>query len=425
MPFIDRPTQPAEIQRIIAINRAMKTIGQSLNETLDLQQAFQLIVNVARQIISRAEGAVLHRWEEGSQSLIPAAVSGTTALSAQRLTLGEGQGAAGLALREGGPINIQDTLADERILHSEQNPLLRSLLVVPLRYQNRYLGTLSVHSGEKAAFNRDDEDMLQSLATQATVALHNAEMYDNLARALDQERSMHEQLMQADRLASMGRLAASLAHEINNPIQAIQGCLDRARVTAGEPLKQDKYLEMAEKEVRRLAEMVQRMLSYQRRSDEPLTPANLRVLVEDVLTLANKRLQHGRIRVVKEWDSDLPQPAVNTGQLKQVLLNLVLNSVEAMPQGGELTIRGIQPEEGWMRVDVTDTGAGIPSEDLEHLFEPFYTTKHEGSGLGLWISQAIIEAHNGRLTLTSHPGKGTTASIWLPVPSLEPISGGI
>ncbi len=586
VPRASQDASQLQLQRQLEISLALWTVSKALNETLDLETIFQLVVDTAAQFIPNAEGSVLHRLN-GSGGLSTVAVSGQIASEKSPTLLAIGQGAAGLALLQGILVNVPDVQADERVLPPSNSNVMRSLLVVPLRSQSRNLGTLSVISSNPAAFSAEDEHLLEGLANQAAVAIqnaklyederlqrslvemlaqgsvvinrrldlnvvldeildqimqvvpcrfanimlieddhlhmvryrtrrmetgifhrppqslpltmpswqhmlqtrspllisdtrqdpmwkpletgdwarsylglplqignevigflnlnedypeafsspyakalvsfaahaaiaiHNARLYQELQRALTQERTMRDQLIRADRLASMGRLTASLAHEINNPLQGISLCLERISFYTGQSSKQRDYVGRAESEVNRLAQMVRQILDYQSPVQEEKSLVDLRQLEADVLLLSQKRLQRAGVEVIHSWEPGLPHIEAHPSQLKQVLLNLVLNSLEAMPEGGQLLIRGycLEEEPEWLRLEISDTGTGIDSEDLEHIYEPFFSTKTTGTGLGLWVTHTIVTAHAGRMTVESNPGKGTTVRVWLPVPT--------
>jgi two-component system NtrC family sensor kinase len=173
---------------------------------------------------------------------------------------------------------------------------------------------------------------------------------------------------------------------------------------------------MAQSEVERLIEIVQRMLDFYRPSRGGIESANLNHVVEDVLALAHKRFQHGNIQVHAQLADDLPKILVVRDQISQVLLNLVINAIEAMPEGGDVWLKTELSDRGdEVLISVRDNGVGMPSERLNNLFEPFYTTKSEGTGLGLAISYGIIERHRGTIEVSSQPGQGTAFVVRLPV----------
>jgi two-component system NtrC family sensor kinase len=173
---------------------------------------------------------------------------------------------------------------------------------------------------------------------------------------------------------------------------------------------------MAQTEVQRLIEIVQRMLDFYRPSRGGAEPTDLNSIVENVLALAQKRLEHGAVLVHTYLRPDLPPVPMVADQITQVFLNIVINAIEAMPSGGDLSLETALAENGeWALIRFRDTGAGMSSEEVTNLFEPFYTTKSDGTGLGLAISYGIVERHGGMIDVSSQPGQGTTFVVRLPM----------
>jgi two-component system, NtrC family, sensor histidine kinase HydH len=291
---------------------------------------------------------------------------------------------------------------------------VRNVLAVPLIVKSRVLGAIVVLNREEGAFTSDNLEMLQFLAAAIGVAIENARLYGELADfARELERSQ-AQLIQSEKLAATGRLAASIAHEINNPLQAIHNCLYLA---LNRPLTADKklyYLAMAQEETGRLITLVQRTLEFYRPSKGQAAATDVNHLIENVLALSNKRLEHGRIQVHAQLQPDLPPILGVPDQLTQVLLNLVINAIEAMPEGGELNL-STTLDAGWLRIEVRDTGPGISPDEAARIFEPFYTTKANGTGLGLAVSYGIIQRYGGRIEVAGASDCGTIFTIVLPI----------
>ena len=321
----------------------------------------------------------------------------------------------------GGGIIGRLTATHEPVVANEPQPdrlpyelRVRNLLAVPLIVKNRVLGAIIVLNRDEGAFTSDDLELLQFLAAAVAVATENARLYGELADfARELERSQ-TQLIQAEKLAATGRLAASIAHEINNPLQAIHNCL---YLVLKRPLTDEKkqhYLSMAQDETERLITLVQRTLEFYRPSKGRAAATDVNHLIENVLALSNKRLEHGHIQVQTQLQANLPPIVGVPDQLTQVLLNLVINAIEAMPDGGELSLSSAA-HEGWLRIAVHDTGPGISPDEAAKIFEPFYTTKTTGTGLGLAVSYGIIQRHGGRITVSGAPNAGTTFTIALPL----------
>ncbi len=289
-----------------------------------------------------------------------------------------------------------------------------SLMCVPLIVKERCIGAIEMINKVGGPFTNSDTELVQFLAASVAVALENARLYGELAASTHKLERSQAQLIQAEKLAAMGRMAASIAHEVNNPLQAIQNCL---HLVLNRPLTDDKkarYLNMAQEEVDRLITIVMRTLDFYRPSKGRIVPIQANNAIEGTLALAGKRLEQGRVRVRKQLTNKLPEVQVVPDQLTQVFLNLVINAVEAMPEGGELAIATWLNEANWVCASFTDTGPGLTPEDIDKIFEPFYTTKVTGTGLGLSVSHGIIDRMGGRITVESAPGKGASFIVYLP-----------
>lgn len=301
-------------------------------------------------------------------------------------------------------------------------------LLVPIWGENALLAVL-VLGGRRSDRPFTDEDwvLAQVAARHAGQAMQNAQLYDEVRRLLHEQEQTRAQLIKIEKLSALGRLAATMAHEINNPLQAVQNSLTLIEEEMDGSQRRDKvdrYLEVAGGEVERISAIVRRMRDYYRPTHERLQPTDLLAVLDSVLDLSGRELQHCHVTVERLGCSDLPKVQANPDHLKQVFLNLVLNAVDSMPTGGTLRVftsqDQIQPEgaprpQPAVRVEISDTGHGMPPETLARLFEPFFTTKEQGAGLGLSISYSIIEAHNGQITVASEVGSGTTFCILLPV----------
>lgn len=227
---------------------------------------------------------------------------------------------------------------------------------------------------------------------------------------------MEQQLIHTEKLAALGRLAASLAHEINNPLQAIRSSIGLLSKLQVDDYKGEQYLDIAKREVERLIELMQRTVDFYRPSSERSSLVDVSALLEDTLALSSKQLQQSDIEIVKDLSADLPLIRAVGSYLRQVFINIILNSVEAMPHGGELKVSTRMDDQGdHLVIAFGDTGVGIPADQLPYVFEPFHTTKEKGTGLGLAISYSIVEQHEGTVEVDSEEGKGTTFTVRLPL----------
>lgn len=243
---------------------------------------------------------------------------------------------------------------------------------------------------------------------------------DQLRTKTEELAKMTQQLWQASKLATMGELAASVAHELNNPLQTLALHVETilARLPADDPLSGT--MKVIEQEVERMASLVGNLLLFSRRSHQQISTVNLIDELQSSLEFINYHFRSHSITVRKDFPEDLPGVQADRQQLRQVFLNVLTNASDAMPKGGILTVtarRGtIQHGTPTLVVEFSDTGAGVAAEDLPKLWEPFFTTKPEGkgTGLGLSICRRTVEEHQGTIDIDSVPGQGTTVRITLP-----------
>ncbi|MHB1294698.1 MAG: PAS domain-containing sensor histidine kinase [Anaerolineae bacterium] len=235
---------------------------------------------------------------------------------------------------------------------------------------------------------------------------------------ISEQKQAQQALIQAEKLAVTGRLASSLVHEINNPLQAVIGCLGLAEECLTDGGDVARYLQVAREQLHRTARIVSELHELRpRTTPDEHSPSDVNRLLERVLTLSSKRCRDAGVEVFFTPAEELPPIMVAADRIQQVFLNLVLNAVDAMPSGGSLRVGTRHDEPAGVLASFEDTGHGIPADVLAHIFDPFFTTKPNGLGLGLFISHNIIAEHGGRLEAFSEPGVGTTFHVWLPTGS--------
>ncbi len=273
-------------------------------------------------------------------------------------------------------------------------------LLVPLVSQSRLSGIFAI--AEKISdrdFQMDDVEFMSILGNQISVAIENARLYESEQLTARQLRATQEQLVQSERLAALGDMSAKVAHEINNPLGIIKNYLLLIRRNANGDEQIDDYVDVVGDEIDRMARIVSELLDFHRPGGEIFTRLDLCEIIEDVLRLMERKIASSNIELIRGFGL---QPIYISGaadNLKQVFINLVINSCDAMPQGGRLSLN-LYDEADTVRLEVCDTGTGIPPEIIPRIFEPFFTTKDpgRGTGLGLSVCYGIIKKHHGTIT---------------------------
>lgn len=241
---------------------------------------------------------------------------------------------------------------------------------------------------------------------------------EGIIRDVSEEKALNKHLAQTERLASIGQLAAGVAHEINNPLGVIlcYGDLIQKIEPTNPQIKEDS--EIIKKHALSCKTIVESLLNFARVSETKMKQADIHACLEEILQVLRNQMKKQNIIVNQELDQNIEHVLFDEDKIKQVFMNLLINSMQAMPEGGELQLMTFMDQEREeIKIDVSDTGYGIPEDKLDKIFEPFYTTKErgQGTGLGLSVSYGIIQQHHGNISVSSQPGQGTTFSIQLPV----------
>src|SRR5579859_619207 len=408
-------------------------IGGELNQELELGElADAILAATIRQI--PADSAVLVVLVPGDQenSTPLTRYYGLADILPNRI-LAQGALPAHV-IRSGEAVSIPQ-LADDSPVQAilDATPLL-SGIAAPLKHRGEVLGVLALGSNAPNNFSSGDFSVLRSIAEQATLAIRNAQLYTELrgyAQGLEGMveartaalQSAQAQLARAEKLAALGTLAAGVAHEVNNPLQPLLTNLQMALEDMDEDRPVDReLLEFAERNVQRIQRIVMRLLDFARPSQSSKSLVDIGDIIGDVLSLAGKQLEHAHVRVRTALEAH-PPVLGNADQLKQVFLNLVVNAMEAMPDGGSLDISSVD-QSGYLVVIVKDTGTGITAEQLPQVFDPFFTTKSDGTGLGLSVTYGIIEAHSGQIEAESEPDHFTQFKVKLPIFTGDPAAIG-
>jgi len=396
---------------------SLLNVAQTINSTLNLDEALTVITREACLLMEARMGAVL-LLDDTRQWLDLRACHGAGTAYREKPRLSVAESLLGGVVRRRKPVQVPNVQTSSRYQHPEIARLegLVSLLSVPLVFADQAIGTLSVYTGDPHVFSDEEVRLLSALGNLSAIALEKARLYE---RVVDVE----EQIREHEKLAALGLLAAEVAHEIRNPLTVMKmlyHSLD-LRFAADDPRARDAQI-MGDK-MEHLNRIVERILDFARTAEPARQPVSLNELIEELGLLTRHKLAQQKIQLVRRLEPTLPSISGDATQLRQVFLNLALNAVEAMPEGGTLTIttqagqpRSDVAKPARVTVEFQDTGTGMTADQRRQAFQAFWSGgKRAGTGLGLAIVARIIEAHRGEIQLTSHPGRGTSVRLVLPV----------
>ncbi|HEY2989657.1 MAG TPA: ATP-binding protein [Candidatus Binatia bacterium] len=290
---------------------------------------------------------------------------------------------------------------------------LQAEITLPLNSKDRLIGILNLgHRERKEMYSQEDIEVLSTLANQAAIAIENARLYENLKQS-------QNIIRRADRLSSLGMLTAGLAHEIRNPLVAIRTFTQLLPERYQDQEFRDGFQSLALKEVDRICGLVNDLLSFARPSTPNMSPQDVNEIVANIARILESQAKEKDVKIGLQLTARLPKIFIDKEQIKQVCMNLILNAIQSIEGGGTVKIGthlfGENGSRRFVQIQVQDTGIGIPEKDIENIFNPFFTTKKDGSGLGLSISHQIIKEHAGYMVVESQVGRGTSFFIRLPV----------
>jgi PAS domain S-box-containing protein len=418
-----------------SLNLGMADPGPLTSEEIEMARelADQLAVAIQQ---SRLHERVQQHADELEQEVLTRTAALRTSEERFR-TMFEDAG-IGIALTDAGGRVLEANLALRQMLRCDAEALRGRIVTTLLHHPGEDVDEADLFAelvaGERSAYRlqgrcvRQSGEPMWANLTVSGVRGDTDELKYAIAMVEDitERRQAQEALIQSEKLAVTGRLAASLAHEINNPLQSVIGCLGLAQesLAAGEEKDADNLLRIATEELERAAGIVAQLRDLNRPvGSGERARADVNLLLEHVLMLTKEQCHRRGLKVVRDVTEDLPSLVLAPDRIQQALLNLVLNAMEAMPDGGQLCVSTSRTDAPLgVSVSFADTGPGIAPDALPHIFDPFYTTKSEGLGLGLYITRNIVEEHRGRIEVESLFGEGATFTVWLPTG--EEIRGG-
>ncbi len=392
---------------------ALFTVGRTLISPGPIEQILTRIVEEGLVLLNGKVCVLLEAGEKGE--LHTRAIAGASEAWRDKPPSTVAQSLVGQVVRKAQPIRIPDVRRNARFRHAElaREEGLVSLLAVPVAYQDTVYAVLAIYTHEPRRFRDPEVRMLQLLANQGAIAMENARRTERLI-------ALEESVRQSERFSLLGTLAAEIAHEIRNPITIINLMMHSIGQNADHTDQTREDLRIVTEKLDRINHIVEQTLNIARTTESNFVKASMNKLAEELLLFLNHKLNKSRVKVVTQLDPRIPEVTMDPGQIQQVLLNLMVNAQEAMSEkGGTMTVRtklgkdrSIGP---CVRCSVEDTGVGIQPETQERLFEPFYTTRDGGTGLGLFISNKLVRRHNGHIRVESTPGEGSVVTVILPI----------
>jgi two-component system, NtrC family, sensor histidine kinase HydH len=422
-----------EILATVANQAAICIENSGLTETLDIDEILRLVLEGVMKNIG-FDRARLYLVNEKTNSLECKMAVG---LDEERikdvvLPLDPADSIVARSMLEKRPFIIPDAIGDPRV-----NPILKekfkqqSLVVIPLVVREKAIGAIAAdHTEPGKSVSREALESMVTFAQQAGLAIQNASMYQEL-KAFSQQmeeriqktsadlRKTEAQLIRSEKLAALGQMSAGIAHEIRNPLTSINILIHSLTENLPPETAHREDLKVIEEEIQRINEIVEQFLRFARPAPPLFQETEVATVFDEVVQLLKPQIERQRITVSRDFDT-VPLITFDREQMKQVVLNLLINALQAMPQGGRLDLAAkVLQDNRWMKLSIRDSGVGIPPENLKKLFDPFFSTKEGGIGLGLSIAHRIIDQHHGKIEVESRPGEGTAFHLWLPLDPKE------
>ncbi len=402
--------------------KILHTVAEAVSHSLDVDEVLRTAVEALTSVTGHESSSLHLLSEDGTRLLLRGERGLSPTLREVNRELPVGQGLIGRVAATGETVCIDNNAQDPGVFPAARAAVrsdhILGFVCVPIRSRGRILGTLSLGRQTAGGFDEREVALVQATADQIGVALDNARLYSESRRRFEELTRTQARLVHAEKLSAVGELASGVAHEINNPLTTILGQAHLLLAdTELKPLVRDRLTIIAD-ETARTARIVQNLLMFARHYTPERRPCVLADQVRRVLDLKIYQLQHDDIEVVTEF-APCPPVSADENQIQQVLLNLVQNAHQAMSARDgtrTLTLR-VRAAGGYGRVEVLDSGSGIPPEVLPRIFDPFFTTKvpGKGTGLGLSVSYGIVAEHGGRLTASNRPEGGASFVVELPL----------
>jgi len=399
---------------------ALVELSSLINTSLDIFEVLNRAMRFVEEVIG-TEGSSIFEMDDMTNELFFRVLSGHETHTVREIRMKLGEGVAGWVARTGEPVIVQDTAIDERF--STKVDLVtgfktRSIIALPIRNKGRLTGVLElVNKRGPNPFNQEDLEFLTIAANQIGIAIENAKLYKRLEEKFTltqaELKKAQEQLLRTERLSALAELSQGVAHEVRNPVMSIGGFARRLKNKLHSDNTLNAYVDIILQEAARLERMVKDVEAYTAMPEPEIRELKLSSLLHE--TLSAWEQEPGSQHVTLQLTSPTEDPILHLdkGQIVLALIHLFHNAADAMPQGGTISM-STSWEDEYLVICVRDNGPGVDPQDLPRIFDPFFTAKPQGSGLGLTTVNRIVTAHRGQVRVFSERGDGTEFKIYLP-----------
>ena len=396
-------------------------IGKTLSSTLDLDELFKKALELLKDRWGYVLGGIFFLDKEKDELYIRHVVGRNfEEVKHMRFKVGV-DGIVGWVAKTGELLYVPDVSKDSRYIPG--SPAGKSEVAIPFKIRDQVIGVLDIESNEPRGFDEEDLKTLSSFVSQMSISIENAQLFSDLKQTLQELKLAQDQIIQAEKLRAMGEMASGVAHDFNNVLAVVLGNIQLLlyQLDHLSPEEIREGLKIIEQSSKDGAETVRRIQEFTGvRRDKEFVSLSLNEIITEVVNITQPRwkdqTQKKGIQVgLAAQLGEIPLIMGSPSELREVLTNIIFNAVDAMPEGGKLTIATQPQAEGWVEVRIADTGIGMTEEVKKRIFDPFFTTKGvTNSGLGMSVSYGIIKRHGGEILIESELGKGTTFIIHLP-----------
>jgi signal transduction histidine kinase len=385
-------------------------ISAVVHASTDLEEVLELVVWKSAEVFG-AKGAILRTLNVETQELELFASYGLSEKHLSKGPVSRKEMITNLC-QQNKPIIIDDIFADPRVQHPQEisEEGIRMIMDIPLCMRHNMIGMIRIYFSKEKKFSDEILDFAGAIGEISACAIDKA-------RLIQEQKSQYDQLaLQTEKLSALGRMAAGIAHEINNPLAGILLFSSRMRkkVTEEGPIQEG--LDVIVRETQRCKGIIQDLLEFSRDKEPERTKASINDIIEKALNILENEFRLHHISVEKHLSKEMPDILLDVNLMQQVFVNLLINAIEAIKENGGITVKShMSPNQKNERIEISDTGCGVPQDNMAQIFDPFFSTKTNGTGLGLAVSYGIVQKHQGDIQVSSQPGQGTCFTIEIPI----------